>query len=114
MPSAGMCVEHVLHNLMQALTIGDQVAIDRSHPSWLLGLGRYASPPLASLPDARRKCDSCPHGIHSLVRTNSPVITRASSPPPTLDRTASPRKADPCPTDCSPPMPRSRTPGDGG
>jgi hypothetical protein len=45
MPSAGMCVEHVLHNLMQALTIGDQVAIDRSHPSWLLGLGRYASPP---------------------------------------------------------------------
>jgi len=24
--------------LIQALTIGDQVAVDRSHPSWLLGI----------------------------------------------------------------------------
>ena len=35
MPSAGMSVEHILNDLMQALTIGDQVAVDRSHPSWL-------------------------------------------------------------------------------
>jgi hypothetical protein len=40
MPSARICVENVLGDLMQALIVRDQVAVDRSHASWLVGKPR--------------------------------------------------------------------------